>query len=66
VVERERRELVRGGMATEPKREEVGTTGEGGWQKWWWRVLYTRPRILGDAWWEGAALRRASESSRSR
>jgi hypothetical protein len=29
-VERERRELVRGGMATEPKREEVGTTGGGG------------------------------------
>jgi len=48
-VERERRELVRGGMAAEPKRAEGGmaeVVGSG---------------LLGDAWWECAGRRKASE-----
>lgn len=53
---------MRGGMAAEPKREEEGgmakVVGAG--------LIYRRPRILGDAWWECAARRKASERARGR
>lgn len=31
--------------------------------KWWGQVLYRRPRILGDAWWECAARRKGERAT---
>jgi len=63
VVERESRALVRGGMAAEPKGSEEEGEGGGRMAGGWGRVLYRRPRILGDAWWECAARRKGDWAS---
>lgn len=52
---------MRGGMAAEPKREEEGTMGGGMAKVVGAGLIYRRPRILGDAWWECAARRMARE-----